>query len=489
MNKIRKLLPGFGLFSVLCFIAWQIVAVTTVSATTNPGDPGPCDFASRTVVIGTDDIETYIYHPSGDQCTDGVSAPYPAIVFAHGFSMFGLSNGAQENLGHAEHLASWGYVVAIPALPDDFEARVTATRDVLTYLEHETQTPTSFLHDRVDIDRLASAGYSLGGVTALAVASRDARVKAVVALDPVFHQGGPFPGDPPVLWDPQAEGPNIVVPTSIQGSPPSNCNSDADYVEIYPFIGATHRTSYLVVGANHCDFTDPGNSFCDWVCDGSSDPTRTQLAQKYMAAWFNYYLYLDTSHYTYLFGAQVDADVTAGRIERQEDTAPRGLTATGSPDSVTLDWELYEHPIIAGYNIYRRHPDAPYDDTPYAQVERLDTFTDTAVQSGQIYSYTLCSHDAAGNLHGRSPQVSAVAQIEPTPSPVTTQTAWLYLPIVSLEGEYTAGHLSSNEPRATKPTTGIIAVVVVGLLGSSSLAYLIGKWLASKKLHARTKRQ
>ena len=45
--------------------------------------------------------------------------------------------------------------------------------------------PSSRLSGNVDTNRLGIAGHSLGGATTMMVASRDARIKAAVALDPV----------------------------------------------------------------------------------------------------------------------------------------------------------------------------------------------------------------------------------------------------------------------------------------------------------------
>jgi dienelactone hydrolase len=376
-------------------------------AAADPSQPGPCAVASHVVYIDGES-ETQIHYPSAQQCGDGIAAPYPAIAFAHGFSMFGLTHGARDNAGNGEYLASWGYVAAIPVLPDDVEGRIDDMQEVLSYLEAETGRPASFLYQKVDTNRLATAGHSFGGATVLALSARDARIKAVVALDPVYHQGGPTPGEEPEIWDPDVEGPQIAVPACILGAPASNCNSEADYAEIYPFVGAMHKASFLIAGASHCDFADPGNPFCGFVC-GASDPERTRLIQKYMTAWLNYYMYLNTDSYDFLYGTAADADIAAGLIERQVDTAPRGLTAIGIPEGIVLEWEPYEHPIVAGYNVYRRLAGQSYVDNPHAQVGRTRVYSDTGLAGGQVYSYTLCSCDPVGNLHQVSAEVSAVA--------------------------------------------------------------------------------
>jgi hypothetical protein len=259
----------------------------------------------------------------------------------------------------------------------------------------------------------------------LALAVRDVRVRTVVALDPVYHQGGPGQEEGPEIWDHDAEGPDITVPTAILGAPDSNCNSESDYAEIYPFIGATHKASARIAGASHCDFMSPGDSFglCYLFCAGPTerDPLRTQLIQKVMTAWLNYYLHVDARYYDYLYGSEAEADAAAGLIEWLVDTAPRGVTASGSIEAVGLEWELYSHPIVAGYDIYRRLPGQSFSEAPHAQVGRTSSYLDGGLQAGQVYTYAVCSRDGLGNLHQLSDEVSAVP---------TEATAWVYLPIL-----------------------------------------------------------
>ena len=130
---------------------------------TDPGSPGPCSVISQTVTVSST-VQTFIYYPSASQCSVGPSAPYPGITFAHGFSMFGFSDGAKENTGNGEHLASWGYVVAIPKLSDSAETRIAQTVAVLNYLETQASTPGSFSSTAAQSSRSAcspSASFSM----------------------------------------------------------------------------------------------------------------------------------------------------------------------------------------------------------------------------------------------------------------------------------------------------------------------------------------
>ncbi len=378
---------------------------------------GPCQVDTKTV--NSDGTAIDIYYPVG-VCTTLIMAPYPAVAFAHGFSFFGLSDGAGENSGNGVYLASWGYIAAIPTLPDDAESRIGLIVSVLDFIETENANVNSFLYQQVDPDRFAVVGHSLGGATALAVGAQDSRIKAVVALDPVYHARTLMDGEYPV-WNPVDEGPNITVPTGILGAPADACNSQADYEEIYPFVGAAHKAAYHIVDASHCVFSDPGNSTCDLVCGGTADPALTQLSQKYMAAWLNYYLYLNPNNYRTLFGEEADADVNMGKIELAFYTFPHDFSATNLTEAVRLDWLGYEQPMISGYHIYRRLPEYEFSNVPYVSLDLESSFIDSEVTAGQLYGYKVQSFDPTGNLHQLSGEITAV------PQPPSTK---LWLPIV-----------------------------------------------------------
>jgi hypothetical protein len=438
------LLPGLRVF----------VSRAQPQAPANPGDPGPCATSSRAVTIGS--MQATVHYPVSATCGTWASAPYAAIAFAHGFSMFGLSDGVAENAGNGQHLASWGYVVVIPKLEDAAATRIMQLGSALDYLVLQTFTAGGFLEGQVDVNRLAVAGHSLGGSTALATAAHDGRVKAVVALDPVYHEGG-FSGEGAAIWNPAEDGVYITVPTGILGAPPSSCNAQADYAEIYGFMAATHRAAFLINGASHCDFPDPASSFCSSFCgDSGTDAARTVLSQKYMTAWFIYYLLLKTDYYTYLYGNEAAKDLTAEySISPQIDTAPHGFTSSFVGGVVNLQWTLYSHEEVADYNVYRRlGSDAAYPAMPLAHLSPVSSFYDSQVVNGQTYVYRINSYDPLGNEHQASedvtvyissvpvtvtPTVTSAAPLAKTPTRTVTPPAtlapfvpsqWIYLPVV-----------------------------------------------------------
>jgi dienelactone hydrolase len=138
--------------------------------------------------------------------------PYPLIVFAHGFA---LTPGRYTAL-----LRAWtraGYVVAAPWFPleradapggPNEADLVNEPRDVsfvISRLLALSERPAGALNDRIDASRIAVAGHSDGGITALAAAFdrrfRDRRIDAAVVLSGAALGGmGPFPRrGPPLL--------------------------------------------------------------------------------------------------------------------------------------------------------------------------------------------------------------------------------------------------------------------------------------------------
>ncbi len=405
--------------------ALVILAAFSVRAQTasDPGQPGPYTAAVITVTLAnpstSSSLTTNIYYPSVGAGVDPRAAPYAALVFAHGWNATPSSY-----TGVGRHLATWGYIVAIPAFPDDnLEVRASDARYLLSYLISESGRPASRFYQKIDATRLGIVGHSLGGATTMMVAARDARVKAAVGLDPVA---------PPSLlglgtWDYQTEAPSIRMPLGVLGAPSQTCNSSANYNTTFSPVGSTHKALYVVANASHCDFTDSDNSLettmCGLFCGIQPSRDRQTLVERYTTAWFNYYLRAEPEYYSYLFGAQADGDMQAGRIISHEiQTWPRNVAASGQPGAIKLSWELYPPAIIGGYNVYRAQQSGVYSTTIYAPVGRESVFTDTNVTPGLPYYYVLRSRDTAGNQHQPSTEVSAVAEPGASSTPTGTAT-------------------------------------------------------------------
>ena len=192
--------------------------------------------------------------PSGTDLTGAPPAraygPFPLVVFGHGFALTPAS--------YSRMLQSWaraGYVVAAPVFPlenanapngpdeSDLANQPADVRFVISRLLASSGASSSTLAGLIDPARIAVAGHSDGGDTALAVAYdprfRDPRVRAAIILSGAeIPDVGPF-GFP-------REGPPLLA---VQGTadtvnPPSATNA---------FFEAAPRPKYLLslLGAEH----------------------------------------------------------------------------------------------------------------------------------------------------------------------------------------------------------------------------------------------
>lgn len=179
---------------------------------------------------------------------------HPLIVFAHGFA---LTPGTYAGL-----LNSWaraGYVVAAPIFPltnahapggPNESDLINQPRDVsfvISRLLAIGARPHGVLGGRIEPGRIAVAGQSDGGVTALAVAYdsrfRDPRIRAAIVMSGARLGGmGPFPQRGPPLLAMQGTADTINAP-----------GTTAAYFGLAPkpkylvwLIGAEHLPPYTV---------------------------------------------------------------------------------------------------------------------------------------------------------------------------------------------------------------------------------------------------
>ncbi len=89
-------------------------------------------------------------------------------------------------------------------------------------------------------------------------------------------------------------------------------------------------------------------------------------------------------------------------------TVPGSPTAVASARSVDLSWTRSADDDFAGYNIFRAVGDGPFE--LLEQRVPLPAYTDTRVESGKRYRYTISAVDMVGNESDRSAE--AVAQVE-----------------------------------------------------------------------------
>lgn len=110
-----------------------------------------------------------------DAAIDTVAAPYPLVVFSHGFS----ANAAWYST-LIEHYASYGFIVLAPEHVEQFDpewsgilnASIDRPRDIKQTLDYAEamNAPGGDMVGLVDMQHVAVVGHSYGGYTALAMA-------------------------------------------------------------------------------------------------------------------------------------------------------------------------------------------------------------------------------------------------------------------------------------------------------------------------------
>ena len=130
-----------------------------------------------------------------DTTTEAADGPLPLLVFAHGWNGSGASLVAP-----ASRWASAGYIVALPTFPLSQEGIATDVdmvnqpgdmSFVIDTLLARSAAPDGPLAGRIDPDRIAVGGHSLGSATVFGfhnACCHDERIKAIVAAS-----GGPAP--------------------------------------------------------------------------------------------------------------------------------------------------------------------------------------------------------------------------------------------------------------------------------------------------------
>lgn len=161
----------------------------------SPSEAGPFPFAEYRAELRDEardrSIDLLLIYP-----VDARGSPVqsrPLIVFNHGFL---LSGDGYRSYGR--HLASHGFVVALPTLPmtlwgvhhAEWAADIRFALDFCLGASENEHPPLS---GAIDGSRIGASGHSLGGKLSLLEAVADERIRAAALLDPVDGGNPVFP--------------------------------------------------------------------------------------------------------------------------------------------------------------------------------------------------------------------------------------------------------------------------------------------------------
>jgi dienelactone hydrolase len=183
-----------------------------------------------------------------------IDGPRPLVVVAHGFW-----RSRRQMEGWGAHLASEGYVVAVPDLPGwvNHPRNARAINHLLDSLL--AQPPEGLAFDR---RRLAFVGFSSGGLATLLAAADKPRVAVWIGLDPVDRSERGV-----------AAARQVKTHAVILQADPSPCNARGNAQAIIDAFGSRVQV-YRIAGASHVDAEWPTTAFARLTCGGAEDGRR-----------------------------------------------------------------------------------------------------------------------------------------------------------------------------------------------------------------------
>ncbi|WP_194821067.1 ricin-type beta-trefoil lectin domain protein [Micromonospora sp. S-DT3-3-22] len=232
-------LAAAGIAAALVGLFTMTVATGTASAADNPYQRGPDPTRSSVASVNGPFANTSVAVPTGYGFNGG-RIYYPTDTSQGTFGAVAISPGynalfSAELAWMGPWLASHGFVVIgiETNSRNDFDtARGTQLLAALDYLVQ--QSP---VRDRIDPNRLAVSGHSMGGGGALSAALRRSSLKAAVGIAP---------------YSPSSNLANDRVPTMVFAGQADTVVTPSYATGLYNSLPATTESAYLeVAGADH----------------------------------------------------------------------------------------------------------------------------------------------------------------------------------------------------------------------------------------------
>ncbi len=296
------------------------VAGDLLSAPVDVSLPGPRGIVSfpLSAMVGTATLALTVTGPSEDQTSlSTTGAPFPVVIFSPERAV-----PRARYQAYADRLASFG-IVCVAQDPRDAGNIAQYRSDTIAlvgWLGAPTGQDAGRITGRIDAAaaamRLGITGHGLGGKIALLAAEGEARIKAVLVLDPVDEPTLPAG---PGLSALRLLGPLVLVGETasqqgMSGNPP--CAPDGqDYLTLYQKAVSPAMATSLI-GAGHDDFLDDcagAPLLCDACKGGGAPRDRTHaLAVKYTTAYFAWLLSGAKGAGDFLMGPPFLQDMTQG---------------------------------------------------------------------------------------------------------------------------------------------------------------------------------
>lgn len=326
--------PGhasYGLSNSLLRVFATLLFFLTLSLAQNRdfSAPGRYGNAFRDVDIpGTTETmrNSRIYYPDSSGIFPKSAVPAPIIAFGHGW-MIGISS----YYSYARHLASWGYVVVLPAYSNpiinpEHDKRARLMADAARWVAARDTVPSDPLHGKLDRWNWGFVGHSMGGSISMLAADtlvlRDT-LRAVAAL------ASPQ-SNPPTHSE------HILAPKMILAGGADNIAPWRDVRQAYWAKAPAPGTFAVIRGANHFDFLDAAALL--WSGSTLGRDTTQLVVRRHLTAFFERYLQNDRSdwNYAYVFGDSIRRHPTMDSVEVRPDPVGVRSSFVRAPAKIDL---------------------------------------------------------------------------------------------------------------------------------------------------------
>jgi dienelactone hydrolase len=248
--------------------------------------PGPEAFTTTDFANGT------AGSLGGKLVVPNAPGKYPLLVNTHGFS-----GNASQQLGWAEHYASYGFICVVPSMGGtDHKASGDVIKALVDlYTNPATASPAQ---GKVDAARVGLSGHSAGGLQTVFAAAQ-VKPRATVLFDPVDSQGI---GKPVYA--------TLCGPVMGIFAEPGACNVQAEW-STFKTTTVGPQVMLKVPGSNHCDPINPSiGALCDIACGGAASAANQAHYSQYSTAFFLANLKDDAAASAILTPSALAADTT-----------------------------------------------------------------------------------------------------------------------------------------------------------------------------------
>lgn len=292
----------------------------TVRNMLDPNQPGAFTVAFLDTTIpgaSGDSPSARIHYPGTSSGLNGapdpLGAPYPVIVYNHGFKppIFAAGIDFRANDFIAERLASFGYIVICVDLApnnvlfgsganaqDNSQRDADDARAALDYFQVSNSDPQHPLRGLIDWDNAAIAGHSRGGDAAILAASTEiaalgsgSRIKTIAVFGP------PSSGI--------TTGAFQSIPSLFIGATEDNIAPFSDQLLLYGFAGPGSML-FEIVGGNHSQYKDSADVL---MSDGTATMSLSEqhaICQQTLVSWFQTHIRGKTAAFAdYLYNGSI----------------------------------------------------------------------------------------------------------------------------------------------------------------------------------------